>query len=50
MESKRQRRYLGGLEDNGAYAWTPYDAGSLKRALEFPLPKRKPDAGRRGWC
>jgi len=23
MESKRKRRYLGSLENNGAYAWTP---------------------------
>jgi len=26
MESKRQRRYLRGFLDNGAYAWTPYEA------------------------
>jgi len=26
MESKSRRRYLDCLEDNGAHAWTPYEA------------------------
>ena len=32
MESKRERRYFPFLEDNGAYAWTPYRGHATRRA------------------
>jgi len=34
MESKRKRRYFRSLANNGAHAWTPYGAESLRYALE----------------
>jgi len=33
MESKRERRYFPRLEDNGAHAWTPYDAYIVRCAI-----------------
>jgi len=39
MESKRKRRYLGSLENNGAYAWTPYGALPIRHAsTNIPSP------------
>jgi len=39
MESKRERRYLHDLTDNGAHAWTPYNAdASTKARSNHPIP------------
>jgi len=37
MESKRERRYVRRLANNGAHAPTPYEALPLKRAIEGVL-------------
>jgi len=38
MESKRQRRYFQGNPNNGAHAWTPYDALSVRHAVGATRP------------
>jgi len=42
MESKRERRYLRGFSDNGAYAPTPYIARRLRRTLLWVTAPKPP--------